>query len=56
MKVLNQQKVDELAGEIGQENVPVLLEIFLGELKGYYEHLDLNVGQILRCIRVFIEI
>ena len=42
MKVLNQQKVDELAGEIGQENVPVLLEIFLGELKGYYEHLDLN--------------
>lgn len=42
MKVLNQQKVDELAGEIGQENVPVLLEIFLGELKGYYEHLELN--------------
>tara|TARA_Y100001956_G_C4118436_1_gene186126 strand:- start:1279 stop:1623 length:345 start_codon:yes stop_codon:yes gene_type:complete len=41
-KVLNQQKVDELAGEIGQENVPVLLEIFLGELKGYYEHLELN--------------
>ena len=42
MKVLNQQKVDELAGEIGQENVPVLLEIFLGELKGYYEHLEIN--------------
>ena len=42
IKVLNQQKVDELAGEIGQENVPVLLEIFLGELKGYYEHLELN--------------
>ncbi|MGB1281282.1 MAG: quorum-sensing phosphorelay protein LuxU [Vibrio cyclitrophicus] len=42
MKVLNQQKVDELAGEIGQENVPVLLEIFLGELKGYREHLRLN--------------
>ena len=41
-KVLNQQIVDELAGEIGQENVPVLLEIFLGELKGYYEHLELN--------------
>ncbi|MEC7942072.1 MAG: quorum-sensing phosphorelay protein LuxU [Pseudomonadota bacterium] len=41
-KVLNQQKVDELAGEIGQENVPVLLEIFLGELKGYYEHLEVN--------------
>ncbi len=41
-KVLNQQKVDELAGEIGQENVPVLLEIFLGELKGYYEHLEIN--------------
>jgi len=43
-KVLNQQKVDELAGEIGQENVPVLLEIFLGELKGYYEHLEINKG------------
>lgn len=41
-KVLNQQKVDELAGEIGQENVPVLVEIFLGELKGYYEHLEIN--------------
>ena len=41
-KVLNQQKVDELAGEIGQENVAVLLEIFLGELKGYYEHLEIN--------------
>ncbi len=40
MKVLNQQKVDELAGE--QENVPGKFEIFLGELKGYYEHLDLN--------------
>ena len=39
---MNQQKVDELAGEIGQENVPVLLEIFLGELKGYYEHLEIN--------------
>ncbi|MEZ9564761.1 quorum-sensing phosphorelay protein LuxU [Vibrio artabrorum] len=42
MKVLNQQKVDQLACEIGQENVPVLLEIFLGELKGYYEHLEQN--------------
>ena len=42
IKVLNQQKVDELAGEIGQENVPVLLEIFLGELKDYYEHLEVN--------------
>ncbi|ERM60333.1 MULTISPECIES: quorum-sensing phosphorelay protein LuxU [Vibrio] len=41
-KVLNQQKVDELASEIGPENVPVLLDIFLGELKGYYEHLELN--------------
>ncbi|MDK9760265.1 Hpt domain-containing protein [Vibrio sp. D173a] len=40
MKILNQQKVDELASEIGQENVPVLLEIFLGELKGYHEHLE----------------
>ncbi len=42
MKVLNQQKVNELASEIGQENVPVLLDIFLGELKGYYDHLEVN--------------
>ncbi|WP_039948976.1 quorum-sensing phosphorelay protein LuxU [Vibrio ichthyoenteri] len=35
MEVLNQAKVDRLANEIGQENVPILLEIFLGELAQY---------------------
>ncbi|MGF1755105.1 Hpt domain-containing protein [Vibrio makurazakiensis] len=39
MKILNQQKIDELAGEIGQENVPVLLNIFLGELNSYVDAL-----------------
>lgn len=38
--VLNQAKVDKLADEIGQENVPVLLDIFLGELSSYIEHLS----------------
>ncbi len=39
MNILNQQKINELAGEIGEENVPVLLEIFLGELNTYIESL-----------------
>ena len=51
MSLLNQQKIDELAGEIGEENVPVLLDIFLGELAGYDEHLSSgkldDVGQYL---------
>lgn len=40
MKTLNQQKIKELAGEIGEENVPVLLDIFLGELKQYIDSLS----------------
>ncbi|KOO08640.1 quorum-sensing phosphorelay protein LuxU [Vibrio hepatarius] len=40
MEVLNQSKIDRLANEIGQENVPVLLEIFLGELAQYIETLS----------------
>lgn len=43
MKTLNQQKIDELAGEIGQENVPVLLNIFLGELNSYIDALASGV-------------
>lgn len=32
---LNLSKVDDLCNEIGRENLPVLLEIFLSELDGY---------------------
>lgn len=42
MDILNQQKVDDLAREIGEENVPVLLDIFLGELSTYIETLADN--------------
>lgn len=35
MDLLQQAKLDRLANEIGQENVPVLLDIFLGELSHY---------------------
>ncbi|WPC73272.1 quorum-sensing phosphorelay protein LuxU [Vibrio porteresiae] len=40
MDFLNQGKIDGLAQEIGQENVPVLLEIFLGELTSYEQQLS----------------
>lgn len=35
MQLLNEEKIQRLASEIGQENVPMLLSIFLGELKEY---------------------
>jgi len=37
--ILNQSKIDRLAGEIGADNVPVLLDIFLGELTMYIDNL-----------------
>ncbi len=40
MDLLNQSKIDRLAGEIGEENVPLLLDIFLGELAQYIEKLS----------------
>jgi two-component system phosphorelay protein LuxU len=40
VKVLNQQKIDELSMEIGSDNVPVLLDIFLGEMDTYIENLS----------------
>ena len=36
-EVLNQQKIDELSDEIGSENVPILLDIFLGEMNSYVD-------------------
>lgn len=35
MELINQNKIAHLAQEIGEENVPVLLQIFLGELSDY---------------------
>ncbi len=40
MEVLNQDKIERLAAEIGVENVPVLLDIFLGELTMYIDNLN----------------
>jgi len=42
LEVLNQEKIDRLAAEVGKENVPVLLEIFLGELDAYISNLVSN--------------
>ncbi len=40
MEILNKQKIAALASEIGEENVPVLLDIFLGELDMYIAELS----------------
>ncbi|HDM8054400.1 quorum-sensing phosphorelay protein LuxU [Vibrio harveyi] len=40
MNVLNQQKIEELSAEIGSDNVPVLLDIFLGEMDTYITRLS----------------
>lgn len=40
MEILNQTKIDRLSEEIGAENVPVLLDIFLGELTTYINDLS----------------
>ncbi|MDF2153874.1 quorum-sensing phosphorelay protein LuxU [Vibrio sp. CAU 1672] len=39
MDVLNESKITELAEEIGVDNVPVLLGIFLGEMDTYIDTL-----------------
>ncbi|MFB9214503.1 quorum-sensing phosphorelay protein LuxU [Vibrio sinaloensis] len=43
MDVLNQDKIDRLASEIGADNVPILLDIFLGELAQYAQKLSTDV-------------
>ncbi|KJY85155.1 phosphorelay protein LuxU [Vibrio galatheae] len=45
MELLDQSKIDRLAEEIGAENVPLLLEIFLGELQTYITKLSQLEGQ-----------
>ncbi|EKY4194980.1 quorum-sensing phosphorelay protein LuxU [Vibrio harveyi] len=44
MNVLNQQKIEELSAEIGSDNVPVLLDIFLGEMDTYITRLSALKG------------
>ena len=39
MNIINQTKIDQLATEIGQENMPTLLGIFLDELQTYQDKL-----------------
>ncbi|MBF8999846.1 quorum-sensing phosphorelay protein LuxU [Vibrio nitrifigilis] len=52
MELMNQHKIDGLAQEIGQENVPVLLEIFLGELTGYQQQLtDVSQADKQECLK-----
>ncbi len=45
MPILNQQKITELAKEIGSDNVPVLLDIFLGEMEMYIDNLQNYSGE-----------
>jgi two-component system, phosphorelay protein LuxU len=40
MEWINKDKISVLAKEIGEENVPMLLDIFLGELISYVDNLQ----------------
>lgn len=40
MHVLNKRKLEQLQNEIGRENIPMLLNIFLGELEVYNQQLN----------------
>lgn len=40
MNILNQKKIETLSMEIGSDNVPVLLDIFLGEIDTYIKNLS----------------
>jgi two-component system phosphorelay protein LuxU len=42
MQLLNEEKIQRLANEIGAENVPMLLTIFLGELIEYINTLSID--------------
>ncbi len=45
MELLNQQKIDALSSEIGSDNVPLLLDIFLGEMGSYIDNLQNHSGE-----------
>ncbi|WP_162045876.1 quorum-sensing phosphorelay protein LuxU [Vibrio taketomensis] len=40
MNIINQQQIDRLRQEIGDDNLPILLDIFLGELNQYTQKLN----------------
>ncbi len=40
MNIINQHQVERLKQEIGADNLPILLDIFLSELKQYAEKLS----------------
>ncbi len=44
-ELLNQEKIDALSSEIGSDNVPLLLDIFLGEMDTYIDSLQKHSGQ-----------
>ncbi len=46
LNILNQEKIAELSKEIGSDNVPVLLDIFLGELETYMNNLQNYSGEV----------
>jgi|GEM_PF-736945 len=41
-KIINTEKIDELSRDIGEENLPMLFHIFIGELIDYAEALVEN--------------
>ena len=43
MQWMNTEKIDALAKEIGKENIPILMDIFLGELHLYHQQLTQGV-------------
>ncbi len=45
MDLLNQQKIDALSKEIGRDNVPLLLDIILGEMDTYINNLRNYSGE-----------
>ena len=55
---LNSDRIDDLCSEIGRENLPILLDIFLGELNGYQavlkvenEELERKLGEISHALK-----
>ncbi|MDP5253735.1 MULTISPECIES: Hpt domain-containing protein [unclassified Vibrio] len=42
---MNKQKLEQLQNEIGRENIPMLLNIFLGELEVYNQQLNRLKGE-----------
>lgn len=55
---LNSQKIEQLFNEIGQENLPALLDIFLAELSEYQQTLnddsdalEQNLGNISHALK-----